>query len=209
MSTIEGRIEIAAPIEETFRHLSWFETFPEFDKSVEQVRRDPADPTVLHGTLTLGSLMRESIARTEVDAAAHRVSWHSESGLRHSGEITLWPRSQTSTLLRLRMQFRPAGFAEHVGDRAGLVSRRVRLELRRFAIYVESHRTRCPAHRRVLESGLDDRIHAPSVWITDHMFGKPDDTTWVRKHARQEAKADGRAPASPRAKHAPWSTWTR
>lgn len=195
MSTIEHEIDIQAPIEMTFHHVTWFEIFPEFAKSVEEVRRDPADPAVLHGTLSLGTLLRESVARTAVDPERHWLSWHSESGLRHSGEIRLFVRSRTCTVLWLRMQFEPRGFAEYLGDRAGIVDRRVGHELRRFATYVESGGARCPARRRVPESGIDDRVHSVSEWMADHMFGKPDDTTWVRSTPGRQAGTPARVPA--------------
>jgi hypothetical protein len=145
-------------------------------RSVEQVRRDSADPNVLHGTATLGSLMRESVARMDVDEQSHTVNWHSERGLRHSGRIELTAMDEATTTLRLDMEFRPTGFAEFLGDRSGVVRRRVGQELKRFARYVESAGEEAPARKRVPETERDDRARAPSEKMTEGLFGRSDDT---------------------------------
>lgn len=176
MTTIERSVDIGAPLADTFRNLTWFESYPEFMKSIERVRRDTGDPNVLHGTATLGSLMRESVARVEVDEGAHTVSWQSEGGLRHSGRIELAGKDEDTTTLRLSMEFHPTGFAEFLGDRAGIVRHRVGHELKRFATYVESSGERAPARKRVAETEHDDRVRAPSEWATDRLFGRSDDT---------------------------------
>lgn len=176
MTTIEKSIDIAAPLETTFRSLCWFESYPEFMRSIERVRRDTEDPAVLRGTATLGTLLRESVARVEVDEESHTVSWRSEGGLRHSGRILLSTRDDGTTTVSLDMEFRPTGFAEILGDKAGVVRRRVGKELARFATYVESSGEEAPAHKRVPETAHDDRARAVSERMTEGMFGRSDDT---------------------------------
>ena len=60
----------------------------------------------------------------------------SESGSANDGIVT-FHRNGSGTRIDLAVEYEPEGFAEHVGDAMGFMSRRVEGDLERFKEYIE------------------------------------------------------------------------
>ena len=71
-------------------------------------------------------------------AAAQRVAWTSTSGSDQSGVVTFHRLGEMLTRVTVQMDFDPEGVVETVGDKLGVLDRRVKGDLKRFKDFIES-----------------------------------------------------------------------
>ena len=138
MSHIEHRIHISASVDRVFEAFTRYAEYPNFMKSVDQVRVDDNEPDLLHWHLSLATVPGITVTRVRVDRVAERVVWRSEKGIENSGTVALRSLGSAATELSLAVDFEPEGFLESVGDELGVISHRIEGDLTRFAAYVES-----------------------------------------------------------------------
>ncbi|MEU4392508.1 SRPBCC family protein [Kribbella sp. NPDC023855] len=146
--TIES-VDVEAPITAVYNQWTQFETFPQFMEGVEEVRQ--LDPTHTHWKTNIAGVTREFDATITEQHPEERVAWKSDTEPRHAGVVTFHRLDDTKTRVTAQMDFEPEGLAEKVGDKAGLVSRRVKGDLERFKEFIEERGTSTGAWRGDVE----------------------------------------------------------
>ncbi|MEO3823946.1 SRPBCC family protein [Actinomadura sp. B10D3] len=136
MSTISESVNVTVPIRVAYDQWTRFETFPQFMRDVEEIRR-LADGT-LHWTVRIAGVTREFTARITELLPDGRVAWTSLDGPTHAGVVTFHRLDETTTRLTVQMEIDPAGFAGRAGDGPGPLGRRVKADLQRFKRLIEA-----------------------------------------------------------------------
>src|SRR5919206_526760 len=136
MSTIEQSIDVAVPVRTAYNQWTQFEEFPRFMEGVEEVRQ--LDDTTLHWVVRVGGVRREFDAKITEQHPDERVAWTSVDGPRHAGVVTFHRLDDRHTRVTAQMDMDPEGFIENVGDKLGILGRRVKGDLERFRTFIES-----------------------------------------------------------------------
>ncbi|SDD76480.1 Polyketide cyclase / dehydrase and lipid transport [Actinokineospora iranica] len=135
MSIIVETIDVHAPVSATYDQWTQFESFPEFMDGVTEVRQ--LDDVRLHWVTRIGGMTREFDATITEQIPDRRIAWRSDDGPDHAGEITFDQVDAATTRVTARMVVDPEGFVENAADKAGVLSRRVKGDLKRFREFLE------------------------------------------------------------------------
>ncbi|MFI6906095.1 SRPBCC family protein [Nonomuraea sp. NPDC050394] len=87
--------------------------------------------------IQVGGVRREFDARITEQHPDERVAWESLDGPRHAGVVTFHRLNDDHTRVTLQMDTDPEGVAENVADAVGLLTHRVKGDLRRFGEFIE------------------------------------------------------------------------
>ena len=134
MSRFEHVITVDAPIREVYNQWTQFESFPFFMEGVETVVQ--GDDRTLHWTASIAGQERSWTALITDQTPDTRVAWKSTSGAENAGAVLFEPAGG-GTKVTLRIDVEPEGFVENVGDKLGVVDRRVKGDLERFKAFIE------------------------------------------------------------------------
>ena len=145
MSTVVESVDVAVPVHTAYNQWTQFEEFPRFMEGVEEIRQ--LDRTHLHWTVKVGGQRREFDAEITEQHPDERVAWTSLSGPRHAGVVTFHRLDETHSRVTAQMEIEPEGFVEQVGDKTGIVDRRVKGDMRRFREFIEARGTETGAWR--------------------------------------------------------------
>ncbi|RDI67877.1 SRPBCC family protein [Nocardia pseudobrasiliensis] len=137
MSTVTASTEVNVPIHTAYNQWTQFESFPKFMEGVERI--DQIDDTHTHWKVKFGPVEREFDATITEQHPDERVAWRSDAGPEHAGVVTFHRIDDTTTRVITQMDVDPEGFVENVGDKLGLLDRRVKGDLKRFKEFVEEH----------------------------------------------------------------------
>ena len=97
------------------------------------------DDTHLHWKATIGGITKEWDAVITEQIPDQRIAWTNITGTRNAGVVTFHRLADSKTRVMLQLDYEPEGFVENVGDMIGVVSTRVRADLKRFKKFIESH----------------------------------------------------------------------
>ena len=136
METITKTIEVDVPVRTAYNQWTQFEEFPRFMEGVESVQQ--LDNKRLHWRADIGGKVKEWDATIVEQTPDRQVAWRSTSGAENAGTVTFQPIDTNNTRVTLRLDYDPEGFVENVGDKLGVVSRRVEGDLKRFKEFIES-----------------------------------------------------------------------
>lgn len=139
MSTIEETIDVEAPVSKAYAQWTQFEQFPHFMDGVKEVRR--IDDRRLHWVAEVAGKSEEWDAEITEQRRDERVSWKSTSGKQNGGAVSFERLGETTTRVRLAMEWEPDGMVEKAGSALGLDNHRVKGDLDRFKTLVESETT--------------------------------------------------------------------
>lgn len=150
-STVEETVEVNVPLSTAYNQFTQFEEFPNFMKSVEEVRQ--LDDTHLQWRARIGG--KEVQWRSEITSQIpdKRIAWQSTSGPRNSGAVSFERISDSRTRVTLRMTYEPPGPMEKMADSLGMVEQEASGNLRRFAEFIEGRRTETGAWRGTVSGG--------------------------------------------------------
>jgi len=82
------------------------------------------------------------------------IAWRSVAGAENAGRVDFQPdASGNATRVTVKLTYEPEGAAEKVGDWAGVVSRRVEGDLKRFKHFIESRGRETGQWRGEVRSG--------------------------------------------------------
>ena len=137
MSTMTESVEVAVPVRTAYDQWTQFEEFPQFMSGVEEVRQVKDDLT--HWRVKIGGKTREFDARITEQIPDERIAWSSTQGPRQAGVVTFHRLDSGHTRVTAQIDVEPEGMVETVGEKAGMVSHRVRDDLQRFRDYIEHH----------------------------------------------------------------------
>jgi uncharacterized membrane protein len=136
MAGVEKSVEVRVPVSTAYNQWTQFEDFPRFMEGVQEVKQ--LDDRILYWRAEIAGQEREWHARILEQIPDQRIEWISEEGARNAGEVTFEPVWGGATLVTLRIEYVPKGIVETVGDKLGIVSRRVERDLNHFKDFLES-----------------------------------------------------------------------
>ncbi|ALA59170.1 SRPBCC family protein [Nitrospira moscoviensis] len=136
MSVVEKSIEVNVPVRTAYNQWTQFEDFPKFMDGVQEVTQ--LDDKHLKWKANVGGKDEEWHAEITEQVPDRRIAWTSRGGAMNAGAVTFHRLSDDKSKVMVQLEYEPQGFLEHVGDAAGLVSRRVEGDLERFKQFIES-----------------------------------------------------------------------
>jgi uncharacterized membrane protein len=151
MAHIEKSIEVQVPIRTAYDQWTQFEEFPRFMEGVQEVRQ--LDDKRLHWRAEVGGKAEEWDAEITEQTPDQIVAWRSTSGAENSGEVTFTPVAKDRTRITVDIGYSPEGMAETVGNKLGLMDRRVEGDLQRFKEFIEGRGTETGAWRGEIHEG--------------------------------------------------------
>jgi uncharacterized membrane protein len=93
--------------------------------------------TKTHWVTKIGGVEREFDADITGQHPDERVAWRSTTGPDHAGVVTFHRLSDDTTRVTVQMDYEPEGVVENVGDKLGIVKRRVTGDLEHFKQFIE------------------------------------------------------------------------
>src|SRR3712207_4017787 len=136
MGGVTESVDVAVPVRTAYNQWTQFEDFPNFMDGVEEIRQVTDDLT--HWTVAVGGVRREFDAKITEQHPDERVAWTSLDGPKHAGVVTFHRLDETHTRVTVQMDIEPEGFVETVGDKAGVIDRKVKGDVKRFKEFIES-----------------------------------------------------------------------
>ncbi len=136
MSTIEKSVEVEAPLSTVYNQWTQFEEFPQFMEGVEQVKQ--LTDTKVHWVAEVAGQRREWDAEITEQHPDQRIAWRSIDGAANAGVVTFHRLNDSATRVTAQMDIDPEGFIENVADKAGILKRRVKGDMKRFKEFIES-----------------------------------------------------------------------
>lgn len=136
MQKIEQFIDVDVPVRTAYNQWTQFEEFPEFMEGVEEVRQ--LDDKRLHWVASVGGKRQEWDAEIFDQVPEQRIAWRATSGKRNEGEVIFDKTAENKTRVTARIAYEPEGAMEKMGDALGIVSARVKGDLKRFKEFIES-----------------------------------------------------------------------
>jgi uncharacterized membrane protein len=120
---------VNVPVRVAYDQWTQFETFPQFMEGVERI--DQVTDTRTHWVTKIGGVEREFDADITEQHPDERVAWRSTTGPDQAGVVTFHRLSDDTTRVTVQMDYDPEGLVENVGDKLGIVKRRVTGDLER------------------------------------------------------------------------------
>jgi uncharacterized membrane protein len=151
MEVIEESIEVEAPIETVYNQWTQFEEFPRFMEGVKQVQQ--LDDKRLHWRAEIGGKEKEWDAEIYRQVQDQEIAWRSTSGASNGGTVRFDKAGGGETRVTLEIAYEPEGVVENVADALGIVSMRVKGDLKRFKQFVESRGRETGAWRGEINPG--------------------------------------------------------
>ncbi len=126
---VEKDLTINAPVDRVYAMWTDFERFPAFMQHVESVKR--VDHNTLHWKAKIGPVDREWDAEIRGMVPNRSVTWHSTTGAKNAGAVTLSQRGNI-TEMHVVIEYEPTWF-ETLGDAlTRTMSRSIEEDLLRF-----------------------------------------------------------------------------
>ena len=135
MSRIEKTIEVDAPIGSVYGQWTQFEAFPTFMEGVTRVEQ--LDDRTLAWEARIAGRDKTWTARITDQTPNERIAWMAVDGAQNDGAVMFRPLAGDKTEVRLVVDADPDGLVEEVGDRLGILDRRVGGDLERFRTFIE------------------------------------------------------------------------
>ncbi|MGW2447455.1 SRPBCC family protein [Streptomyces sp. NPDC001675] len=136
MSQVEESVRVGVPVRTAYNQWTQFETFPEFMEGVERIEQ--RTDSLTHWVTNVGGVRREFDAAITEQRPDERVAWTTVDGeAKQAGVVTFHRIDDSTTKVMLQLEFEPEGLAETVGDKLGVVKRRVSGDLHRFKDFIE------------------------------------------------------------------------
>ena len=149
MSNIEQSIDVHVPVHTAYNQWTQFEEFPRFMEGVEEIRQ--LDDKRLHWRANVGGKEKEWDAVITEQIPDQRIAWKNITGTKNAGVVTFHHISDKTTRVMLQLEYDPEGIVENVGDAIGVVSLRVREDLKRFKEFIEARGLETGAWRGKVE----------------------------------------------------------
>jgi uncharacterized membrane protein len=149
MSNIEQSVDVHVPVHTAYNQWTQFEEFPRFMEGVVEIRQ--LDDKRLHWRANVGGKEKEWDAVITEQIPNQRIAWKNTTGAKNAGVVTFHHISDKTTRVMLQLEYDPEGIVENVGDAVGVVSSRVRGDLKRFKEFIEERGSETGAWRGKVE----------------------------------------------------------
>ena len=135
MAHLEESIEVDVPVRTAYNQWTQFEEFPKFMEGVKSVKQMSDNVLVWRAEIAGKDVeWNAQITQQEPDS---RIGWRSTSGAHNAGSVSFVPIGVNRTLITLRLEYEPEGAVENTGSALGMVSARVKGDLKRFKKFIE------------------------------------------------------------------------
>jgi uncharacterized membrane protein len=134
-SSITESIEVNVPVRTAYNQWTQFEDFPQFMKSVHEVRQ--LDDKHLHWKANIAGEDKEWDAEITEQIPDKRIAWRSITGVPNAGVVTFHKISDSVCRVTLQMDYQPEGVLETIGDALGAVRMEARSNLANFKEMLE------------------------------------------------------------------------
>jgi uncharacterized membrane protein len=145
MGAVTESVDVAVPVTTAYNQWTQFEEFPHFMEGVTTVRQ--ISDTLIHWETEIGGVKRQFDAQITEQLPDERVAWKSTEGVRQAGVVTFHRLDETHSRVTAQMEFEPEGVAEQTADKLGMLSRRIKGDLKRFKKFIEDRRSETGAWR--------------------------------------------------------------
>lgn len=135
MATIQKSIDVNVPVRTAYNQWTQFAEFPRFMEGVKEVRQ--IDDKRMHWRAEIGGKTEEWDATITEQVPDQRVAWRRTAGAKNAGVVNFQRIDDSRTRVNLNLDYDPEGFMENVGDKLGVVDRRIEGDLKRFKEFVE------------------------------------------------------------------------
>jgi uncharacterized membrane protein len=149
MSTVEKSIEVGVPVSTAYNQWTQFESFPQFMEGVDRV--DQISPTTTAWVTSIGGVHRRFEAEITEQRPDELIAWTSVTGPKQAGIVSFHRVDATTSRVMLQLDVLPEGVLETVGDKLGVVGRRIEGDLERFKAFIESRGTEAGGWRGTVE----------------------------------------------------------
>ena len=148
---VDKTIKIDVPVRTAYNQWTQFESFPNFMESIKSVEQ--LDDKRLRWRAEVAGTVEEWMAEIMEQTPDQRIAWRSTTGAANAGVVTFHRLDEDTTRVMLQMEYDPEGLVENVGDKLGVVGRRVTGDLERFKRFIESRPHETGAWRGEIEGG--------------------------------------------------------
>ena len=136
MGSMTESVDVAMPVRTVYDQWTQCEDVPQFMAGVEEVQQVSDDMT--HWRVKVGGKTGEFDARITEQIPDERIAWTSTNGPRQAGVVTFHRLDAGHTRVTAQIDVEPEGMAESIGEKAGVMTHRVKDDLKRFREYIES-----------------------------------------------------------------------
>jgi uncharacterized membrane protein len=154
MGKVEHSIEVHVPVTTVYNQWTQFEEFPKFMEAVKEVRQ--IDDDTLEWAAEINGKVERWTAKIGEQEPDERITWHSTNGPQNAGGVWFDRLDENTTRVHLRMDWRPEGVTETIGDVLGFDDRMVKGDLERFKDFIESEHKESGSWRGEIKHG--DRV---------------------------------------------------
>lgn len=137
MGGVIESVDVAVPVRTAYNQWTQFEEFPRFMEGVQEVRQ--LSDTMTHWKTEIGGVKREFDAKITEQIPDERVAWTSTEGTKQAGVVTFHRLDDSHSRVTAQMEFEPDGAVEQAADKLGVLTRRVKGDLKRFKEFIEEH----------------------------------------------------------------------
>ena len=149
MSKILEAVDVEVPVRTAYDQWTQFETFPKFMDGVKSVRQ--LDDTTLEWVADVAGQEKRWQAKITEQEPDQRIAWTATDGAHNAGVVTFHRIADGTSRVTLQLDVDPEGPVENVGDALGLVSRRVKGDMKRFKEFIEERGRETGAWRGTVE----------------------------------------------------------
>jgi uncharacterized membrane protein len=149
MSKILEAVDVEVPVRTAYDQWTQFETFPKFMDGVKSVRQ--LDDTTLEWVADVAGQEKRWRAKITEQEPDQRIAWTATDGAHNAGVVTFHRIADGTSRVTLQLDVDPEGPVENVGDALGLVSRRVKGDMKRFKEFIEERGQETGAWRGTVE----------------------------------------------------------
>ena len=132
---VEKSIVVNVPVDTAYNQWTQFEEFPHFMGGISEIRQ--LDDTRLHWVAEIAGVKREWEAQILEQIPNEKVAWAATEGATNAGAVYFSAAGAGQTNVRLELEYEPEGLVETVGDKIGVVERRVQADLEKFKSFIE------------------------------------------------------------------------
>ncbi len=136
MSRIEESIDVNVPVRTAYNQWTQFEDFPHFLEGVKEVSQ--ITDTRLRWRAEVAGQEREWEAEITEQRPDERIAWTGFGQADNAGVVTFHRIDDNTTRVMLQMEFEPEDMKEKAADALGVVTGRVKGDLKRFKEFIES-----------------------------------------------------------------------
>jgi uncharacterized membrane protein len=151
MARVEESIDVNVPVTTAYNQWTQFEEFPKFMDGVKSVTQ--IDDTHLRWVAEIGGKEEQWQAEITEQQPDRKIAWRALDGHYNSGTVTFESRGDNQARINVVMEHETEGLTETLGSALGADSRKVKGDLERFKVLVESLATETGAWRGEVEQG--------------------------------------------------------